>query len=141
MPHWSYMGDIEVEAYLTLPLQSTKVSSGPGPRMAVFSVGSILNPTTLSGPTDHQLHRFNIASKILNLRVFDTDEKEEVFEDESGIAEVSSADIDIQRVESKEGDGAESNNAEGHEVMSKTWPKLMILGCGELEAGDLDEDC
>ena len=100
--------------------------------MALFDVEGALNPTTLMGPTNHQLQQFTIASNILGPSIVAPNHDKPAFGDEISVSNVSSSDEDSQLGESDEGNGAESNEAERNEG---TRPQLMILGYGELEAG------
>lgn len=99
----------EAEAYLTLPLRYVPISSDPGPRAALFSVKSVLNPSVLVGPTEAQLRRFKSAANILNLHAYDPDEDETEFEDKPRIRESAYSDGDSGSGESEDGD----NNGNG----------------------------
>ena len=123
---------IEVKAYLTLPLLNTQALFDQGPGRVSFSVEKILNPTTLKGPTNVQLQRFAIASKILDVRPSDRDECETVAGNGPGVSKLSSSNSDPQLGEPDRDDGGESNGAQRD---GQTWPQLMILGFGELKAG------
>ena len=157
---------VEAKAYLTLPLVHVPMSSNPGLRAASFSINSILNPSVLMGPTEAQLRQFTDAANILNLHRYDPDEDETVFQYRHKTYQFPSwlRDIDSQSSEDghKNVDGAESEAMKsGEEEKSgvaseptkehteedpivdaksaeegETWPQLMILGCGELEARD-----
>ena len=114
---------VEVNAYLTLPLLNKQALFDQGPGRVSFSVQKILSPTILKGPTNHQLQRFALASKILDLRPSDPDESETVAENGFGVSKTSSSGRD---------NGGKRNKAQKNE---QTWPQLMILGFGELKEG------
>lgn len=109
------IAEVQAEAYLTLPLLYAPISSDPGPRAALFSVSSVLDPSVLVGPTDAQLEQFKTAANILKLHAHSSDEDETEFEDKHRIPETATSDGESGSRGSEDGDddgnGAEDDGA------------------------------
>lgn len=109
------IAEVQAEAYLTLPLLYAPVSSDPGPRAALFSVNSVLNPLALVGPTQAQLEQFKKAANILSLHVYDPDEDDTEFEEKPRVRKMTNSDEDSGSWGSEDGDD-DGNGTEGDGV-------------------------
>ena len=151
-----------MEAFLTIPVVTIPIISNPAALGASFAVSGVLAPALLQEPTTSQVELFTSVSNSLKLRAFDTLAGEDTCleEDENEDATVSTP-SDEDKDESIQdpvviqtaagGHGTEDDNSkdtarniednlpspdsdESSDFAKKTWPQLMILGCGETKA-------
>ncbi len=93
------------------------ISSEPAPTAAQFSVSSILDPSALTGMTEHQHRQFTTAANVLTFRLYNAGGHAVVLENKSTMRDASRANEGTNPGELKNGD-EDSDDAESDVVMS-----------------------
>jgi len=127
-PNSRYISSVKVDAFLLLPVQSMPMTYEPGPALAPFITSNVLDLSAIKELTEDQSRQFKVVIDMLNLRP--NEEKKAEAKHEAMAVTKHAAGVD------QDDEGRSEKKSGTHE--KENWPKLMILGCGELDAKDCE---
>ncbi|KAL8830504.1 MAG: hypothetical protein Q9170_005707 [Blastenia crenularia] len=125
---------VEAKAFLTLPISEMPTGSSPGNGTRKFAFCGLVDPLALTGLTEEQQKRFEIAANVLKLDAFGYQEDES-----SRTRKVTAAEESGTKKSSVEEEVLDPQNEiqAFSRIAKELDPKLRILGCVGFEADGL----
>ncbi|KAL8903227.1 MAG: hypothetical protein Q9207_004061 [Kuettlingeria erythrocarpa] len=71
--------DVDVKAYLIIPITQAPILSSPGLEVATYAVNTTMDPSSVAGLTNEQCQRFQTVAAMLSLHAYDADEDESMY--------------------------------------------------------------